>query len=351
MTASEDIDNLVIVPPEKPLKMRAQPIMPPRVKRMWQKLWLKPREERREADRGRNGAGAREHAGSGAGDGRNRPALRPWYGAEYAMLVHRRRRLLSTLVIVTVALGLLKWAAAMPSDITVWTRAAVIVLFVLTFGWIALYFWSSILGFSQLLKRARMPGITYPADVEAALDAEAGIAADDLQVRQNPAAPKVREMASFIKAKTAVLMPIYNEEPAQVMARLLAIGEDLQQAGAGGRFDIFVLSDTTNPKIWVKEEKIWLEAKRILESGSFGAGSCGRVRLVRLNTAFGQAARRAVRIRKQPGGVAELPAARGCISITGGGRRIRRASPATSRISATDGGQNTTLCWCWTPTA
>lgn len=273
MTASEDIDNLVIVPPEKPLKMRAQPIMPPRVKRMWQKLWLKPREERREADRGRNGAGAREHAGSGAGDGRNRPALRPWYGAEYAMLVHRRRRLLSTLVIVTVALGLLKWAAAMPSDITVWTRAAVIVLFVLTFGWIALYFWSSILGFSQLLKRARMPGITYPADVEAALDAEAGIAAGDLRARQNPAAPKVREMASFIKAKTAVLMPIYNEEPAQVMARLLAIGEDLQQAGAGGRFDIFVLSDTTNPKIWVKEEKIWLEAKRILESGSFGAES------------------------------------------------------------------------------
>ena len=273
MTASEDIDNLVIVPPEKPLKMRAQPIMPPRVKRMWQKLWLKPREERREADRGRNGAGAREHAGSGAGDGRNRPALRPWYGAEYAMLVHRRRRLLSTLVIVTVALGLLKWAAAMPSDITVWTRAAVIVLFVLTFGWIALYFWSSILGFSQLLKRARMPGITYPADVEAALDAEAGIAAGDLRARQNPAAPTVREMASFIKAKTAVLMPIYNEEPAQVMARLLAIGEDLQQAGAGGRFDIFVLSDTTNPKIWVKEEKIWLEAKRILESGSFGAES------------------------------------------------------------------------------
>lgn len=273
MTASEDIDNLVIVPPEKPLKMRAQPIMPPRVKRMWQKLWLKPREDRREADRGRNGAGAREHAGSGAGDGRNRPVLRPWYGAEYAMLVHRRRRLLSTLVIVTVALGLLKWAAAMPSDITVWTRAAVIVLFVLTFGWIALYFWSSILGFSQLLKRARMPGITYPADVEAALDAEAGIAADDLRARQNPAAPKVREMASFIKAKTAVLMPIYNEEPAQVMARLLAIGEDLQQAGAGGRFDIFVLSDTTNPKIWVKEEKIWLEAKRILESGSFGAES------------------------------------------------------------------------------
>lgn len=307
MNGSDEIDSLVIVPPEKPLKMRAQPIMPPRVKRLWQKLRIKSREERRDTRGGRSGAGVRGGAdaaglrsgecgagedwstagfqggkcGAGeercaagarepAGDDRNCPALQPWLGEEYTALVHRRRRLLSTLVVVTVALGLLKWTAAMPSDITVWTRAAVIVLFVLTFGWIALYFWSSILGFAQLRKRARMPGIAYPDDVDAALKAGERVAADDLRARQNPAAPEVRAMASRIRAKTAVLMPIYNEEPAQVMARLLAIGEDLKQAGAGGKFDIFVLSDTTNPKIWVKEEKIWLEAKRILESPGFG---------------------------------------------------------------------------------
>lgn len=291
MNGSDEIDSLVIVPPEKPLKMRAQPIMPPRVKRLWQKLRIKSREERRDTRGGRSGAGVRGGAdaaglrsgecGAGeercaagarepAGDDRNCPALQPWLGEEYTALVHRRRRLLSTLVIVTVALGLLKWTAAMPSDITVWTRAAVIVLFVLTFGWIALYFWSSILGFAQLRKRARMPGIAYPDDVDAALKAGERVAADDLRARQNPAAPEVRAMASRIRAKTAVLMPIYNEEPAQVMARLLAIGEDLKQAGAGGKFDIFVLSDTTNPKIWVKEEKIWLEAKRILERPGFG---------------------------------------------------------------------------------
>lgn len=280
MNGSDEIDSLVIVPPEKPLKMRAQPIMPPRVKRLWQKLRIKSREERRGAgmrggeccvDEERCAAGAREPAG----DDRNCPALQPWLGEEYTALVHRRRRLLSTLVIVTVALGLLKWTAAMPSDITVWTRAAVIVLFVLTFGWIALYFWSSIMGFAQLRKRARMPGIAYPDDVDAALKAGDHVAADDLRARQNPAAPEVRAMASRIRAKTAVLMPIYNEEPAQVMARLLAIGEDLKQAGAGGKFDIFVLSDTTNPKIWVKEEKIWLEAKRILERPGFGTENEG----------------------------------------------------------------------------
>ena len=310
MNGSDEIDSLVIVPPEKPLKMRAQPIMPPRVKRLWQKLRIKSREERRDMRGGRSGAGMRGGAdaaglrngecgagedwstagfqggkcGAGeercaagarepAGDDRNCPALQPWLGEEYTALVHRRRRLLSTLVIVTVALGLLKWTAAMPSDITVWTRAAVIVLFVLTFGWIALYFWSSILGFAQLRKRARMPGIAYPDDVDAALKAGERVAADDLRARQNPAAPEVRAMASRIRAKTAVLMPIYNEEPAQVMARLLAIGEDLKQADAGGKFDIFVLSDTTNPKIWVKEEKIWLEAKRILERPGFGTAN------------------------------------------------------------------------------
>ena len=310
MNGSDEIDSLVIVPPEKPLKMRAQPIMPPRVKRLWQKLRIKSREERRDTRGGRSGAGMRggvdaaglrngecgagedwstagfqggkcgageERCAAGArepaGDDRNCPALQPWLGEEYTALVHRRRRLLSTLVIVTVALGLLKWTAAMPSDITVWTRAAVIVLFVLTFGWIALYFWSSILGFAQLRKRARMPGIAYPDDVDAALKTGERVAADDLRAWQNPAAPEVRAMASRIRAKTAVLMPIYNEEPAQVMARLLAIGEDLKQAGAGGKFDIFVLSDTTNPKIWVKEEKIWLEAKRILERPGFGTAN------------------------------------------------------------------------------
>lgn len=316
MNGSDEIDSLVIVPPEKPLKMRAQPIMPPRVKRLWQKLRIKSREERRDMRGGRSGAGMRggvdaaglrngecgagedwstagfqggkcgageercaagamEPAGGSMGDDRNCPALQPWLGEEYTALVHRRRRLLSTLVIVTVALGLLKWTAAMPSDITVWTRAAVIVLFVLTFGWIALYFWSSILGFAQLRKRARMPGIAYPDDVDAALKTGERVAADDLRAWQNPAAPEVRAMASRIRAKTAVLMPIYNEEPAQVMARLLAIGEDLKQAGAGGKFDIFVLSDTTNPKIWVKEEKIWLEAKRILECPGFGTENEG----------------------------------------------------------------------------
>ena len=150
---NDDIDTLAVVPPEKPLKMRTQPIVPPSAKRLWQKLWLKSHE----------GKSERRSALS--------TGVKAWYGDDYAKLVRGRRRRLAGLVLVTVLLGLAKWMAAMPSDIAVWTRAAVIVLFILTFGWIALYFWSSIFGFLQLLKRAKMPGLKYPGDVEAALDA------------------------------------------------------------------------------------------------------------------------------------------------------------------------------------
>lgn len=65
-----------------------------------------------------------------------------------------------------------------------------------------------------------------------------------------------------LSGKTAVLMPIYNEEPVKVYANLLAMAQELDQTGQGSHFDIFVLSDTTNPKTWVKEEKMWLETQR-----------------------------------------------------------------------------------------
>lgn len=268
-----DIDTLVIVPPEKPLKMKAQPIVAPRVKRLWQRFWVKSHDKGAPKLQGVNEQGLNVKAGDtvlkteddGCGifyqrkGNANELKTKPWFGEAYARLATYRRRLLSALVVISIAVALLKWLAVMPSDITVWTKAAVIILFILTFGWIALYFWSSILGFKQLMQKARVPGIFYPKDVDAAIAKGAQIAEDD-----------VRHMSAHLQRKTAILMPIYNEEPAQVMARLLAIAEDIKQAGAARKFDIFVLSDTTNPKVWVKEEKIWFETKKIMENPNFG---------------------------------------------------------------------------------
>jgi membrane glycosyltransferase len=53
--------------------------------------------------------------------------------------------------------------------------------------------------------------------------------------------------------KTAVLAPVYNEDPARVGAGLQAMSTELA-AQAPGCFAIFILSDTTNPKAWLREE-------------------------------------------------------------------------------------------------
>ncbi|WP_439596130.1 glucans biosynthesis glucosyltransferase MdoH [Falsiroseomonas sp.] len=102
-------------------------------------------------------------------------------------------------------------------------------LFVALFGWIALSFISALCGFASLLAGGgRRLGI-------------------------DPSAPLPE-----LRQRTALLMPVYNEPPARVMAGLQAIHESLAATGRGRHFDIFILSDTTDPDAWVAEEAAFL---------------------------------------------------------------------------------------------
>ena len=93
-------------------------------------------------------------------------------------------------------------------------------LFVALFAWIALSFTSGLAGFCSLLAAGGQRLIAGEA----------------------------------LRAKTALLMPTYNEQPARIMAGLQAIDESLRGVGASDAFDIFVLSDTTDPEVWIAEE-------------------------------------------------------------------------------------------------
>ena len=148
--------------------------------------------------------------------------------------VFHRRTFVFGLSIVSTVLATLKWITVIPSDSYLYTKILMISLFALTFGWIALFFWSGLFGFFELLRHKKPIGLKW--------------APDDV----------------VLTGKTAVLMPIYNEEPVKVYANLLAMAQELDQTRQGDHFDIFVLSDTTNPKIWIKEEKMWLETQRRL---------------------------------------------------------------------------------------
>ena len=97
------------------------------------------------------------------------------------------------------------------------------VLFVITFSWITLSFSSSIVGFLWLLTH-RPPRRPFP----------------------------------LLRERTAVVMPIYNEAPSRVFGAVQAIFEDVELTGQAHAFDFFLISDTTDPDVWIAEERAYL---------------------------------------------------------------------------------------------
>lgn len=112
-------------------------------------------------------------------------------------------------------------------------QIALLVVFTLNFVWIALPFVNGLIGFLVLWGGRAVSCIAIPSVQTAALT-----------------------------TRTALLMPIYNEAPGRVFAGLQAIYESLAARGVLDRFDIFILSDTTDPKIWLQEEIGFWELRR-----------------------------------------------------------------------------------------
>ncbi|SCB55074.1 membrane glycosyltransferase [Bradyrhizobium shewense] len=112
-------------------------------------------------------------------------------------------------------------------------EAMVLTLFLVLLAWVAFSFASAVAGFFVLLGH-RFDGDAFAAGVEL------------------PA----------IASRTAMLLPTYNEDPHRLTARLRAIIESLEATNHGELFDWFVLSDSTDPDIWVAEEKALLALRQ-----------------------------------------------------------------------------------------
>jgi membrane glycosyltransferase len=59
------------------------------------------------------------------------------------------------------------------------------------------------------------------------------------------------------RGRTAIIMPVHNEEPARVFAGLRAIWDSLAAAGGLDSFEFFVLSDSTDPDRGAEEVACW----------------------------------------------------------------------------------------------
>jgi membrane glycosyltransferase len=61
------------------------------------------------------------------------------------------------------------------------------------------------------------------------------------------------EVPSIAGSRTALVMPIYNEDPARTTAALYAMAEALAEIDAARHFEIAIISDSTNADAWISE--------------------------------------------------------------------------------------------------
>jgi membrane glycosyltransferase len=71
-----------------------------------------------------------------------------------------------------------------------------------------------------------------------------------------------------ISARTAVVIPVHNEDPARVGAGIKATFDSLARTGQLHAFEFFICSDTTDPDLWVEEEASYAELKARLSDPS-----------------------------------------------------------------------------------
>ena len=62
--------------------------------------------------------------------------------------------------------------------------------------------------------------------------------------------------------RTAILMPVHNEDASAVFARLRAMDASLAEAGASNLFDMFVISDTRDPAVALAEQSHYVRFRR-----------------------------------------------------------------------------------------
>ena len=168
--------------------------------------------------------------------GERRPLRRRRRTLPWIPVAHRRRLLLLVLVLVPslVASGFM--VEVLPHQGGTWLEAAIVVLFGALFGWIAIGFWTATIGFFALIGRRDRFAITHLAPGEAIAGGPPAIAS---------------------QARTAIVMPICEEPVDRVFAGLQAIHQSLERTQALEHFHFFILSDSSDPNTFIKEEEAW----------------------------------------------------------------------------------------------
>lgn len=156
--------------------------------------------------------------------------------------IRMRRAAFAFLVVATTTFATVLLGASVQQGGTSPLEFLLVVLYALMFAWICTAFWTATMGFFVRLLRVRRWDV-------------------DLSQR-------TRRRGTGEPPRVALVMPVYNESPEHVFARLEAIWESAMASRAAVDFDLFVLSDTRDPDLQVEEELRW--ASLAASTGSQG---------------------------------------------------------------------------------
>jgi membrane glycosyltransferase len=168
--------------------------------------------------------------------GRRPPAPQAWERA-----AQQRRLVLVVLTVLSTALAAALFARVQPTLESVWLQHAQLALFTLLSAWVVTGFMTALMGFWVTLRG----------------DAHTLRAAS---VQHHPMNPQ---------ARTAIIMPVCNEDVATVFAGLRATCESVAATGHAGQFDVFVLSDSADAATVQTERRAWeqLRAELAAQTG------------------------------------------------------------------------------------
>lgn len=141
----------------------------------------------------------------------------------------RRRLLFLALVIIPAGFASMQMWVVLPERENMWLAALLVGFFGLLFIWISLGFWTTVAGLWVMWRGC-----------------------DRFAIQLAPVKKRFNQ-----NVRTAILMPIYNEDIRRVSVGLETIYRSVERTGQLAAFDFFILSDTNDPDKWVMEEQAW----------------------------------------------------------------------------------------------
>ncbi|MEJ8813611.1 glucans biosynthesis glucosyltransferase MdoH [Variovorax ureilyticus] len=148
----------------------------------------------------------------------------------------QRRFAFLALAVLSTAIASLLFARVQPDYDNLWLEYSQIALYGVLSGWVVTGFVTALMGFYVSVRGDKH-----------ALSAK--------QVAHHPMNPD---------ARTAIIMPICNEDVATVFAGLRATCESVAATGHAKQFDVFVLSDSYTPEIAAAERAAWEDLRAAL---------------------------------------------------------------------------------------